>query len=205
MVPPPEGPNANNPLVHRRVHLTTTIVILPLPTGAPPTTHALPHLFSIQCGGIAARSTDFGAHLLRQTYVDCTAAFGSLTMSTVCITPGDSGTNPEPAFHRRTIDAYPPTHSAVEAVALAADAHHGTWTIPQSGPGVPDAATLHSTTGRTRAGDPVADITLNLAISRFIGDLHRALCTHGFRAASDAHPNYAGGTTSIQAPTPPPL
>lgn len=117
--------SANSPVQHRPVHLTSTFALLyhrlrrrhlqpPLPS------HALP----TQCRGLQARSTDFGAHLLRQVYavahqrkralltisIDFTAAFDSLTRTTVYIDPNIDDPQTRPKFHQRIIDAHPPHH-----------------------------------------------------------------------------------------------
>lgn len=132
--------SANDPAQHRPAHLTNTCALLYhrlrrhlqplLPSDTLPT----------QRGGVQARSTDFGAHLLRQVYtvahqrkrtlltifIDFAAAFDSLTRTTFYIDPNIDDPQPRPTFHQRIAGAHPPHHHATDAVSLAAEAHRGT-------------------------------------------------------------------------------
>lgn len=60
------------------------------------------------------------------------------------------------------------------AARLAADVHTSTWTTVNSNTTIPDTALHHTTTG-TKAGDPLADLTFNLSIARFLTDPDAAL------------------------------
>lgn len=80
--------------------------------------------------------------------------------------PKQIDVEPKPEFRMDTNDAFPTQNPVFDADALAADAHNSTWTTPKTTADVSDTQTLHATSSGTMAGDPLADITFNLAISR---------------------------------------
>lgn len=108
------------------------------------------------------------------------------------------------SFTDGSLTRAPATHtaSATGAAPLAGEAHRGTWTTLKTTRHTSDLDTLHLTHSGTKAGDPLADTTFNLAISNFITDLHTELANLGLQSAID---EYASHHTPTQgnAPTHP--
>lgn len=87
--------------------------------------------------------------------------FDSSTHVTLFAEPAHPGTDPPPLLHKRTLDVHLRHHPAIDAVALAADAHHRTWTTLKTSQHMPSTTTLHTTTHGTKVGDPLTDVAFD--------------------------------------------